>query len=768
MKRTILPLITIVTASLILTGCFFSDRRHAGPLQNISKVRISKVPNEKIAEISWDSGLRTGGALPETIEIVGKTELQDEFSVLKKISAVTEKATISIEENLGYEIYVRLSLKGSTVASSPIAFLFSKNPHENVMFDAGESRYLMPAEYFSDGVEISFSTFKDEENSLKSNLRITVTNASTDTASESDAIGKAWSTFPTVYRIYIDNPSLENQDGYATQYIPVDMSVDVYPFPLQTHSVMLPLLSPVFDPDGAGRYSVLVDFLWYLMDNPVLDVFPSFLKKCEITVRDSEPYVVGHFAELWQSELMADSPYRTLKIPEKSTNTKAIVFIHGNELNNPGSVTASPWKGGGRQILWNDFFRAVNGDQRFSEFDFFEVLYDTATKRLEEFGNEIAGKMSGTLKGYDSVYIVAHSMGGLVARAIVNSSSLTLPQNIIKGVVTLAAPLRGTPLASLMHAASSKTVPSCLESAVMVSVLLDLQKLSAANGILNPNLSKDKTNSQMIAEMEKMTDSLLGILGRAPLISAALFINGQESMTAILEPFSAFYSIEYENAEYLDALTALSKDVKYPQNRELSSLNSSENDKALEKMVLVTSYITDFPQTRTWDSIGLYLVQHFLKEVAARTFQNDTNALNDGMVTLWGQELNGVMESVDFSHLKLDHETIAHNGTVIDFVLSKILQIELSPEAPSDLTASPAEENAVILSWIDNSKNEDGFEIWRTDGSIFEKIGTVAADCTEYHDADIDSNTKYIYRVLAYNLHGSSEWTNIAGITALP
>jgi hypothetical protein len=68
------------------------------------------------------------------------------------------------------------------------------------------------------------------------------------------------------------------------------------------------------------------------------------------------------------------------------------------------------------------------------------------------------------------------------------------------------------------------------------------------------------------------------------------------------------------------------------------------------------------------------------------------------------------------------------------------------------------------LTWVDNSQNEDGFNIERkvdTD-STFSLIATVGANVTSYYDDNLANNTTYCYRVNAFNDAGNSAYTNEA------
>lgn len=83
------------------------------------------------------------------------------------------------------------------------------------------------------------------------------------------------------------------------------------------------------------------------------------------------------------------------------------------------------------------------------------------------------------------------------------------------------------------------------------------------------------------------------------------------------------------------------------------------------------------------------------------------------------------------------------------------------PKAPSSLTAEAVTSQQVNLKWKDNSSNENGFKIERkTSSSSWSVITTVGSDVVKLSDTDVKSNTKYYYRVRAYNDEGYSEYSN--------
>ena len=88
----------------------------------------------------------------------------------------------------------------------------------------------------------------------------------------------------------------------------------------------------------------------------------------------------------------------------------------------------------------------------------------------------------------------------------------------------------------------------------------------------------------------------------------------------------------------------------------------------------------------------------------------------------------------------------------------------LPPDAPTLLTAVQNGASTIDLAWTDNSGNEDGFSIERSDGAddLWVEIDTVGADAVAYADTPLTSNI-YYYRVRAYNAGGYSDYSNEAG-----
>jgi hypothetical protein len=91
------------------------------------------------------------------------------------------------------------------------------------------------------------------------------------------------------------------------------------------------------------------------------------------------------------------------------------------------------------------------------------------------------------------------------------------------------------------------------------------------------------------------------------------------------------------------------------------------------------------------------------------------------------------------------------------------------PAAPSDLVGTVYVGYPILLSWTDNSSDEDGFEVERrTVDTSFARVATTGPGIAAYQDAATDPEVAYTYRVRAENSAGTSAYTNEATVTSSP
>jgi len=92
-----------------------------------------------------------------------------------------------------------------------------------------------------------------------------------------------------------------------------------------------------------------------------------------------------------------------------------------------------------------------------------------------------------------------------------------------------------------------------------------------------------------------------------------------------------------------------------------------------------------------------------------------------------------------------------------------------APAAPGNLTAATASSNKINLAWTDSANNETGFKIERKTGAAaYVEIAKTGANVTSFADMNLAGNTKYFYRVRAYNAGGHSGFSNAASAATLP
>jgi len=92
------------------------------------------------------------------------------------------------------------------------------------------------------------------------------------------------------------------------------------------------------------------------------------------------------------------------------------------------------------------------------------------------------------------------------------------------------------------------------------------------------------------------------------------------------------------------------------------------------------------------------------------------------------------------------------------------------PKGPGALAATVISSSQIDIAWADSSGNESGFKIDRKTGNAgtYAEIATVGANATGYSSTGLNANTKYFYRVRAFNASGNSGFSNAADATTLP
>ncbi|MCP4801066.1 MAG: tandem-95 repeat protein, partial [bacterium] len=124
----------------------------------------------------------------------------------------------------------------------------------------------------------------------------------------------------------------------------------------------------------------------------------------------------------------------------------------------------------------------------------------------------------------------------------------------------------------------------------------------------------------------------------------------------------------------------------------------------------------------------------------------------DGLMVVFGavdSEFTGsevvTFEVTDGQYSASDATTITVNG------LADV------PATPTNLTLTLIDTDAIELSWIDNSINEDGFRIYRgTESGSLTMLAEVPANSVSLSDIGLAPHTEYFYNISAFNSFGES------------
>ncbi|MRX27186.1 M12 family metallo-peptidase [Kangiella sp. HZ709] len=104
---------------------------------------------------------------------------------------------------------------------------------------------------------------------------------------------------------------------------------------------------------------------------------------------------------------------------------------------------------------------------------------------------------------------------------------------------------------------------------------------------------------------------------------------------------------------------------------------------------------------------------------------------------------------------------LTNNQLTSSFNVSQIMV----PAAVTNLTASES-NNIVTLNWSDNSDNEDGFRLERSDNNgAFNQIVELASNVMSYQDSNVSDDNDYSYRLIAFNAGGDASASNTVSIS---
>jgi len=126
--------------------------------------------------------------------------------------------------------------------------------------------------------------------------------------------------------------------------------------------------------------------------------------------------------------------------------------------------------------------------------------------------------------------------------------------------------------------------------------------------------------------------------------------------------------------------------------------------------------------------------------------------------------------TVTSSHSYRYRIAAANGAGTSAYATSNLIVPVALPAAPSNLAATAVRSGKkadVTLTWLDNSLNETGFTIERATNAAFSiglSTSTIAANTVTVKQSGLYRGVTYFYRIKAFNLGGSSGWSNVFSI----
>lgn len=154
----------------------------------------------------------------------------------------------------------------------------------------------------------------------------------------------------------------------------------------------------------------------------------------------------------------------------------------------------------------------------------------------------------------------------------------------------------------------------------------------------------------------------------------------------------------------------------------------------------------------------------------------DASYLKSAVTLSAGKTLDCVLEPPAGEHYLFDRDLVhlvnqdEYPGGMMTIITVRAVYPVEPPIAPGDCAAVLSGIKDVRVSWTDNSADEEGFVVERSEGALgpFTRCATLFAGGTEYLDAGLKGRTLYTYRVLAFNAAGKSAASNEASIETGP
>lgn len=220
--------------------------------------------------------------------------------------------------------------------------------------------------------------------------------------------------------------------------------------------------------------------------------------------------------------------------------------------------------------------------------------------------------------------------------------------------------------------------------------------------------------------------------------------------------------LQYRQRRYDVEVLKDSLDKFYPNDNLF--IVGDYNDDVDETVSVITSTTESSYKKYVDDTKNYQVITKALSDNGYRSYLSQNNVIDHIMVS---NELTNtyLQNSVN---VELPFMYLANYTTTTSDHIPVLARFQFIINSPSEMTANMVDYQGINLDWKDNTLDEKGFELERSeDNKTFTKISDVAANTTTFSDKKLEANKKYYYRVRAITSEGTSKYATAEATTAV-
>ena len=320
----------------------------------------------------------------------------------------------------------------------------------------------------------------------------------------------------------------------------------------------------------------------------------------------------------------------------------------------------------------------------------------------------------------------------------------------------------------LMRAGGKEKLDTFIESLRDFATKSDFMKFYSSHNDLYSKIINDVKSKMNAEEYIELLESYYGVTQNSyNIIATPLFHCGGygpniECENGLLDIYSIIGPCDVKNSI---PIFGSEEDFKYITWHEFSHsfVNPVTNKykTELNKYSKLFSPISEKMSNMAYGDWIICVNEHLVRAIVARF--NELKVSTEEANSILREEINlGFVYIEHIYNLLKSYESNRNKyPTFADFYPEIVLlfkKLSELPLLPTNLSSTNVSVNGVNLKWDDNSRDEDGFKVYRKEGenSDFTLLATLKKNTEEFEDIDIKAGKKYSYKVSSFNSNGEN------------